>query len=301
MAEELVAKAGRDLHTFVTAADPRYVEARRVLLNALDVLSPHLDAVVIAGAQAVYLRAGPNSLPVADYTTDGDLALDPTILLDEPALEMTMVEAGFSLAVKEGAPEPGLWVADTSIDGVPMQVGIDLIVPDAVAQRPGRRGALLPPHGKRAARRVVGLEAALVDNDVMTIAALDPSDGRSQAVKVASVSALIVAKVHKIADRLAGEREERQKDKDAADVVRLMQAEPATSTASSLSTLTSDPIAGATTIEAIAAFESLFGSRAGRGIAMASRSLRTGMPEERVRTLCLAYAAQLRENLAVPR
>ncbi len=285
----------------MTNADPRYVEARRVLLDALDVLSPHLDAVVIAGAQAVYLRAGPNSLPVADYTADGDLALDPTILLDEPGLETTMKEAGFNLAVKEGSAEPGLWVVETSVDGVPMEVGVDLIVPDALSQRPGRRGALLHPHGKRAARRVVGLEAALVDYDVMPIEPLDPSDGRSRSVKVASVPALIVAKVHKIADRLAGEREDRQKDKDAADVVRLMQAEPAAETASSLSSLAADPIAGATTIEAIAALESLFGSRAGRGIAMATRSLRTSMPEERVRALCLAYALQLRENLTVPR
>ena len=285
----------------MTAADPRYVEARRVLLDALDVLSPHLDAVVLAGAQAVYLRAGPNSLPVADYTTDGDLALNPAILLDQPVLETTMKDAGFKLAVKEGSAEPGLWVVETSVDGVPMPVGVDLIVPDALSQRPGRRGALLPPHGKRAARRVVGLEAALVDNDVMTIKPLDPSDSRSRSVKVASVAALIVAKVHKIADRLASEREERQKDKDAADVVRLMQAEAVASIASSLSALASDTIAGATTVEAIETFEKLFGSRAGQGIAMASRSLRTGVPEERVRALCLAYAAQLRENLTVPR
>jgi hypothetical protein len=38
--------------------DPGYVAARRVLLNALFALEAHLDALVIAGAQAVYLHTG---------------------------------------------------------------------------------------------------------------------------------------------------------------------------------------------------------------------------------------------------
>lgn len=33
-----------------------YVEARRVLLNALDALRPHQNVIVLIGAQAVYLR-----------------------------------------------------------------------------------------------------------------------------------------------------------------------------------------------------------------------------------------------------
>jgi len=54
--------------------DPRYVEARRVLLNALAALAPHGPAFVVAGAQAVYLRTGDADIAVAQYTTDGDLA-----------------------------------------------------------------------------------------------------------------------------------------------------------------------------------------------------------------------------------
>ena len=34
-----------------------YIEARRVLLDALSALRPQLDAVVLIGAQAVYFRA----------------------------------------------------------------------------------------------------------------------------------------------------------------------------------------------------------------------------------------------------
>ncbi len=55
-----------------TDLSPEYVEARRVLLDALEALGPQSAAVVLAGAQAIYLRTGPESLAVAEYTTDGD-------------------------------------------------------------------------------------------------------------------------------------------------------------------------------------------------------------------------------------
>ena len=39
------------------APDPLYVRARRRLLDALDALEPHLDAIVLVGAQAVHLHS----------------------------------------------------------------------------------------------------------------------------------------------------------------------------------------------------------------------------------------------------
>jgi hypothetical protein len=42
------------------------------------------------GAQAIYLRVGPGDFSVAPYTTDGDLAIDPRRLEDEPALVQTL-------------------------------------------------------------------------------------------------------------------------------------------------------------------------------------------------------------------
>lgn len=36
--------------------DEEYVEARRVLLDALGALGEHIDAIVVAGAQAIYPR-----------------------------------------------------------------------------------------------------------------------------------------------------------------------------------------------------------------------------------------------------
>ena len=59
------------------APDPLYVRARCALLDALDALEPHLDAIVLVGAQAVYLHTADTELSVAEYTTDADLAIAP--------------------------------------------------------------------------------------------------------------------------------------------------------------------------------------------------------------------------------
>ncbi len=57
-----------------------YRVARRVLLDALGALGAHREAVIVVGAQALYLQAGEADMAVAPYTTDGDLALDPSLL-----------------------------------------------------------------------------------------------------------------------------------------------------------------------------------------------------------------------------
>ena len=75
--------------------DELYVMARRVLLDALDALGPHHDALVLVGAQAVYLRVGEADLAVAAFTTDGDLAIDPAALASIPPIERTLRDAGF--------------------------------------------------------------------------------------------------------------------------------------------------------------------------------------------------------------
>ncbi|MGE5280765.1 MAG: hypothetical protein ACM3N0_00320 [Chloroflexota bacterium] len=121
---------------------------------------------MLAGAQAIYLRTGPTSLAIAEYTTDGDLALDPKMLEDAPPLGELMEAAGFQLAIFQGAEEPGIWQVSAEIAGRELKIPVDLIVPAGVAPPGGTRGARLGSHGKRAARKAVGLEAALVDNDM---------------------------------------------------------------------------------------------------------------------------------------
>lgn len=61
----------------------------------------------------------------------------------------------------------------------------------------------------------------------MDIAALDNRDERRLAARVAGPTALLIAKAHKIQDRLApGVRLDRLVDKDASDVYRLMLTTP---------------------------------------------------------------------------
>ena len=71
------------------STDP-YVLARRVLLDALEGLGSHRDAVTLVGAQAVYLRVGEADIAVAPTTTDADLALDPTVVKEWPPLDEIM-------------------------------------------------------------------------------------------------------------------------------------------------------------------------------------------------------------------
>ncbi len=55
-----------------------YLEARRVLLDALTALQPHIGAIVLIGAQAVYLRTAGRLSTYQPFTTDADLARSPT-------------------------------------------------------------------------------------------------------------------------------------------------------------------------------------------------------------------------------
>ena len=78
---------------------------------------------------------------------------------------------------KPAPGDPGVWYGSAVVDGRKLDVTIDLILPEAAAPPGGRRGARLGAHGKRAARRAVGLEAALVDHSPMTVVALEESVG----------------------------------------------------------------------------------------------------------------------------
>jgi hypothetical protein len=104
--------------------DPRYVAARRVLLDALEALGAHANAVIVAGAQAVYLHTGEGDLAVAPFTTDSDLAVDPRRLGPEPQLEAAMRTAGFQLDLRDDHVEPGIWVRAVDVDGVTMKVPV---------------------------------------------------------------------------------------------------------------------------------------------------------------------------------
>lgn len=82
----------------------------------------------------------------------------------------------------------------------------------------------MPPHDSKSMRRTRGIEATLIDNSKMLIRALDPAaDARQFEVSVAGPAALLVAKLHKIHDRI--DEPSRQDNKDAHDVYLLRAVE----------------------------------------------------------------------------
>ena len=276
----------------MSAADPRYVAARRALLDALVALEPHAAAVIIAGAQAVYLHTGDGELAVAPFTTDADLALDPEQLAPDPLLDEAMRLAGFALDERGGHAEPGVWIIEVRVAGEPFLVPVDLIVPETAAGA-GRRGARLGVHGRRAAHRARGLEAALVDHAPIVIHALEPEDPRALTANLAGPAALFVAKAHKLHDRVEGAKPGRVLDKDAADVLRLMQATSPAAVGETMARLAVHPTAGEPTAAALQYLAALFGRRGRPGITMAANAMRLALPAARVEAICVAYTTAM--------
>jgi hypothetical protein len=153
--------------------DPVYIAARTVLIDALEALGAYRSAVVIVGAQAVYLQTGDAGLSAAPFTRDGDVALNPAPLLtgQPPLLNDVMTDAGFELRINaSGGIDPGTWLKTTTVEGMTLEVPVDLIIPRGSLPNPGRtRGARLGVHGKTAAMQTSGLEAALVDKQILTV------------------------------------------------------------------------------------------------------------------------------------
>jgi hypothetical protein len=227
------------------APDAEYVAARRALLDALDALDKHSASIVVVGAQAMYLHTGAADLAVAEFTTDADLAIDPAGLRSDPRLDTALASRGFVADLAQ----PGIY---RSPDGVEL----DLMVPETLGGA-GRRGARLGTHGNRAARKARGLEAALVDNMTLTLEGFAPDDGRRIEARVGGAAALLVAKAHKLGERMEL-APNRIGAKDALDVVRLLRASETDALAETFGRLLADKRAGAVTSEALAYLRALF-------------------------------------------
>jgi hypothetical protein len=92
---------------------PLYIVARTVLLDALDALGEQRDALVLVGAQAIYLHTGDADIAVPVFTTDGDLVIEPARLKDEPKLAEAMTRAHFQPGL-----QPGSWFSTRNVDSV---------------------------------------------------------------------------------------------------------------------------------------------------------------------------------------
>ena len=273
--------------------DELYVLARRVLLDALDALGPHRDSMILVGAQAIYLRVGEGDLVLAPYTTDGDLAIDPTILAEQPPLEKALGDAGFALKSKESV---GVWITQRrTASNSNVAVGVDLLVPAAVSPGKGRRAARLPGHQELAARIAEGLEGALVDQDLMTLASLEPgADDRTHRIRVAGPAAMLLAKVFKIKDRQDGNR---LTDKDALDVFRLLRGISTEELSTRYQRLRQEVGTKNVANEGLGLFRDLFGSPRGKGIEMLLRALGSPTSHQEMTGSCATLAKDLFDSL----
>lgn len=277
---------------------PEYIEAREVLLDALESLGDQRGAVIIAGAQAVYLRTGESAFlgGVQAYTTDADLVLDPSSIGEDPKLEAAMAKAGLTLMkVGDTAVEPGIWIKPSALAPAGI-VAVDLIVPEGLAPPGGRRGARLGTHGNRAARKIRGLEAAVVDTSQMSVVALDPSDALQFDVNVAGLGALFVAKTHKIGDRVEGP-EARLTDKDVSDLYRVISTATVEELANIIRALLMDDRSAAVTEEAVDQAADLFRSPTSPGVEMGVRALSPTVPQATVEATFTSYFRELASAL----
>ena len=237
-----------------TPVDANYIRARSGLLDALGALGPLREAAVLVGAQAIYeyTRDHAGDYAVSPFTFDADLALIPELLVDDPRVIDAMQNAGYILT-----DQLGIYRRD---DGV----RVDLLVPEAVGGRIGR-GAGLGVHGNRAARQVRGLEGALVSRRPMTVRALVAEEDRAYEINVAGAAALLVAKVHKLLDRVSAVDNRRINSKDAFDVFRLLQAVDPVDLIDEVNLLAAAQVSAEVTAEAMAGFRDLFGTPSGVG------------------------------------
>lgn len=259
--------------------------ARQALLDALEALHDHRESVVVIGAQAIYLHTGAAATPVAEATTDSDLAFDVRNLADQPHIDAAMRAANFQL--DEAKNQPGAWV---SADGIP----VDLMVPETLAGGSGSRAATHPPHDKRALRRAAGLEAALIDYQPMQIRTLHEGDDRVIVANVAGPAALMVAKLHRIGER-AEATPGRLVDKDAHDLYRILVAIDTAALAERLRMLRANDLAGPGTEKALVWLRDLFA--AGPEATGSQMAARTEAPFGTAETVAAACAVLARDLL----
>ena len=271
--------------------DEIYFLARRVLLDAVETLAAHQAALTLVGAQAIYLRVGEiEGIPVSPFTSDADFSINPELLAEKPPIEARMSAAGFTQ--KAGAV--GIWIATSqTTSGLTVEVPVDLLVPDRLVTTPGRRSAPLKGHDQRTARRVRGIEGALVDADLLAIEALDPQDDRRVSLRVAGPAALIVAKLHKIRDRAGSKR---AGEKDALDVLRLLRGASTEDIVRRWESLLRDGNAAESARAAMRMLAELFGTTRALGSTAAAAAALGASPDE-ITASCAALANDILTNL----
>jgi hypothetical protein len=272
-----------------------YRNARTALLNAVDVIRPYAQPTLVGG-QALHLHtAGKVDINTPELTVDADLMLEPALVqAPPPPLEEVLTKARFTPL---DPSRPGLWQQLVTVPEFqePVSVEVDLMVPASLTA--GRRGARLGGHGKHVAAKTPGLDGVLVDRAPQLIRSLREGDAREYTLDVAGPGALFNAKMFKIRDRLR-DGGSRVKNKDAADVLRLLIATETDTLAGTLKRLLADGRSSQESAEALNILLSLAGKARDPMIAMAQEALRTVDDPDIIGARFVVLVAELREALA---
>lgn len=257
--------------------------ARSALLDTLQALETHIDALVLVGAQAIYLQTVDFVSEVAPTTVDADFAIDTTVLENSPDIELVLLESNFKYSA---SGNPGQWMTP---NGIP----VDIMVPSKSSGRAGiGRSARLIGHSNKSVRRTDGLEACVVSFKLMKISSFSLDDKREFTIRVASPASIIVAKCFKIAERLETNRN--IANKDSFDVYRLLAHIPMGELVQEFLKLLSDNSSNETTVKGIQYFAKLFtGNLSAPGIDAVGAAIENVGNVEIAKASVLALAQEL--------
>ena len=127
----------------------------------------------------------------------------------------------------------------------------------------------------------------------MNVRALADGDERAYDINVGGPAALLVAKVHKLLDRIDAEDNRRINSKDAFDVFRLLQAVETMEMIEEVNLLAATEVSTEVTVEAIAGFHELFGTPTSVGTLLVADHV-MGIED---RDVIIASSAALSEEL----
>jgi hypothetical protein len=200
--------------------------SRRAIISILtEVLPDQAGSLTILGGHAVMLRC-PQTFGLVLPTSDGDFAVTPIQVNDQPSFTDALRSAGFE---PRDSSRPGLWGRGRrDASGlVSWDEQIDFLCPGSLTGNVGRSRrsvtVLKTTHGTAAVGVADGIELATVDRGPVMITDLaDPS--RSVEANVAGIPALVCAKSYKLGERLEriATRPQRVLPKDFGDLFLLM-------------------------------------------------------------------------------
>lgn len=267
-----------------------YVKARDILIEALEALGSHREAIILVGAQAIYMQVGEGNFGVPPYTTDADLVLNPALVKTDPKLDQVLKAAGFMLDRSE-ANAVGSWMKD--------DVAVDLMVPASIGGS-GRRSARIDGQARNIIRKTHGLEACLIDNDLMEVISFSDENQPTTSIKVAGPAGLMVAKLLKIEERTSQEssgQSNRVNNKDSLDIFRLLHYEP-TDLKNRLNKVINEPLSAQAAKQALDYFEKAFGHPDSIGCIMAADAARGYADPDEIRMRASILTKRLISSLA---